>query len=116
MVARWRVNRKRIAYPICGFPNPIIRDACEFCDVGLKEAVMNDPDVIPCPTCEGTGMVHRQYADKVEENPETQRLPCADCEGSGRKALSDARAEAMKKGFLRSADGILFDRLHILGK
>lgn len=106
---------KRIDCPICGFPNPIIRDTCEFCDAGLKEAVMNDSDVIPCPTCEGTGMVHLQYEVKYEENPENQRLPCADCEGSGRKALSDARAEAMKKGFRRSL-GTLFDLLDILGR
>jgi hypothetical protein len=106
---------KHIDCPLCGFPNPITRDACEFCAAGLKEAVMNDPDVIPCLTCEGTGMVHLQDEDKYEKDPENQCLPCVDCEGTGRKALSDMRAEATKKGFLRSV-GALFDLLDIFGK
>jgi hypothetical protein len=89
---------KHIDCPICGFPNPVNRKICEFCDVSLKEALLEDPELIPCPTCEGTGSIVLNYKDSCAKNPEDQWLPCADCGGAGRKALPDIRASVMKKG------------------
>ena len=89
---------KHIDCPGCGFPNPINRENCEFCDASLEDALLEDPELIPCATCNGTGLIYLQYEERFGEEPENQWLSCADCGGSGRKALPDIRAAEMNKG------------------
>lgn len=89
---------KHINCPTCGFPNPINLVTCEFCDAALKDALLEDPELIPCATCNETGLIHLEYADSNDDDPEDQWLPCASCGGTGRMSLPDIRAAGMNKG------------------
>ncbi len=106
---------KHIECPICSFPNSIQRTVCEFCNASLEEALGNDPEIVPCATCSGTGLVHLDYVETYNEDPQNQSLPCADCGGSGRKALPDERVAAMKKGLPDILETV-FGLLELFGK